>query len=355
MPFCARMGHFIQLLLKHRHIHPSRLVKIMIMLSMCLLLQRSIKKEDALYEQAIKDMAIEEDPVFITGHWRSGTTHLHYLLSLDTEHFAYPTNYQCFFPTVFLTLDEMSWTYRLIKKLMGKRTRLIDNMEFALTSPQEEEWMYLPEGGYSYLFETLVFPWTAVSDPQAILQLSNDQQTRDITLRIFKKLTYASHKRILSKSPGHFSRVPLLKEIFPSSKFIFLVRNPYEVVISTMNTKKILTNILSMQKKSMMDITATAKFLEFYFSVMHQHIALLKENQYIILKYEDLIELPIKYIQHIYRVFNLHYSDQHHKRLIAYLEAHKDYKRNEFHVTPQMKDIIYTECKGIFEKYGYTR
>jgi hypothetical protein len=355
MPFCTRIGYFIQLLLKHRHVHPSRLLKITIMLSMCLLLQRSIKKEDELYERAIKDISIEEDPVFITGHWRSGTTHLHYLMSLDSENFAYATNFQCFFPTVFLTLGETSWTYRVIKKLMGKRTRLIDNMEFALTSPQEEEWMYLPEGGYSYIFEKLVFPVTAVSDPQAILQLSNDQNTRDTTLKIFRKLTYAYRKRILSKSPGHFSRVPLLKDLFPRSKFIFMVRDPYEVVTSTMHTKKILRNILSVQKKYLEDIVTTAKFLDFYFDVMSNHLSLLAENQYVILKYEDLINEPIKNIQHIYESFGINYSSEYHDRLVTYLESRKDYRRNEFLVTAEMKEVIYTECKRIFEEFGYAR
>ncbi|HEY2249632.1 MAG TPA: sulfotransferase, partial [Planctomycetaceae bacterium] len=41
-------------------------------------------------------------PVFILGHWRSGTTHLHNLLSLD-ERFAYPKFAQIMIPKTFLT------------------------------------------------------------------------------------------------------------------------------------------------------------------------------------------------------------------------------------------------------------
>jgi hypothetical protein len=356
MLFCARLRYFIDLLVKHHYVRPSRMAKLLTLLSICLVLQRSIKREDDLYERTVKGVDIREDPLFIIGHWRSGTTYLHYLLGLDTEHFAYPTNYQCFFPTVFLTLDEQSRTYRLVKRMMGKRTRFIDNLEFALTSPQEEEWMYLPEEGYSYMFEKLHFPETAISDYDEILKLSTDQKSREITLRIFKKLTFAYRKRIVSKSPGHFSRIPLLQELFPKSQIVFLVRNPYEVVISTLNTKKILTRILSLQRRTdASDVLSTAKFLKFYFDVTLERLEAIDPSQYTIIRYEDFVKEPVKNIQAIYQHFSINYRKEYHEKLISYLESIKNYKKNKFDVTPEMKAIVYRECRRVFEAYGYTR
>src|SRR4051794_3899053 len=43
-------------------------------------------------------------PVFILGHWRQGTTHLHNLLALDPQ-FAYPTLFQTLYPRSFLTTE----------------------------------------------------------------------------------------------------------------------------------------------------------------------------------------------------------------------------------------------------------
>ena len=45
-------------------------------------------------------------PVFILGHYRSGTTHLHDLLSLDPR-FASPSRFQAFNPLTFLETE--SW------------------------------------------------------------------------------------------------------------------------------------------------------------------------------------------------------------------------------------------------------
>ena len=60
--------------------------------------------EKLIYGRRIAKTEIVEHPVFILGHWRSGTTFLHKLLSLDARH-AYPTLFQCIFPNCFLGFE----------------------------------------------------------------------------------------------------------------------------------------------------------------------------------------------------------------------------------------------------------
>ncbi|HXH09421.1 MAG TPA: sulfotransferase [Alphaproteobacteria bacterium] len=355
MLFSARLEVLLDLLLKHRHFYPPRYFKLAMTLLICVILQRSIKKEERFYQEKVQHLDIVDDPVFITGHWRSGTTYLHYLMSLDIDNFAYPTNYQCFFPTLYLTFNEQSWLYKLLNRLMGIRTRVIDNMELRLDLPQEEEWMYPPEGGFSYILEKLIFPRTAITDYNKIIELSNDKRTKEITLKIFKKLTYAYHKRILSKSPGHFSRIPTLKELFPNGKFLFIVRNPYDVVLSMMHAGKILGRMLSLQRSEPDDVTSIAKFLMFYFDTMHKHIQLLQPNDHVLLRYEDLIQDPIKNIENIYNTFGFPYTNNFENSLRGYLESVKDYKRNRFDLGADTKDLIYRHCQRIFDEYSYPR
>ena len=355
MLFCARLSVFMNLLQKHRNLYPPRYFKLLVQLCICFLLQGLIKREDKFYQDHMQSIEFTDDPVFITGHWRSGTTYLHYLMALDKDNFAYPTNYQCLFPTIFLTVNESSWRYKLLDRVMGTRTRHIDNMELTLTSPQEEEWMYLPEGGFSYIFESLRFPQTSVSNFDEIIRLSNDELTKEITLKIFRKLTFAHNKRILSKSPGHFSRIRLLKEIFPTSKFIFLVRNPYDVVISMVHMKNILRKRLSFQKYYPDDVTSVANFLSFYHNTVKNSLDTLNPHDYIFLKYENLTNQPTKYLQEIYGSFKFQYTDKYEKSLLAYLETVKDYKRNQFELTAEVRDTIYRECPQVFHDYGYER
>ena len=56
--------------------------------------------QSALYGRKIAATDIEEDPIFVIGHWRSGTTLLHELLILDPRH-TYPDTFACFAPNHF--------------------------------------------------------------------------------------------------------------------------------------------------------------------------------------------------------------------------------------------------------------
>ena len=41
--------------------------------------------ERLIHARAINDLELPSDPIFIIGHWRSGTTHLHNLFSQDPQ------------------------------------------------------------------------------------------------------------------------------------------------------------------------------------------------------------------------------------------------------------------------------
>lgn len=62
------------------------------------------RREDRRFGALLDAIAIKP-PLFILGHWRSGTTLLHNLLALD-DRFAYPNLYQVFFPNTFLCTEE---------------------------------------------------------------------------------------------------------------------------------------------------------------------------------------------------------------------------------------------------------
>ena len=85
--------------------------------------------------QKIKYKELNHDPIFIIGHWRSGTTHLHYLMNLDNQ-FIGLENYQAFFYKIaFLS----KWILRpILDKLMPEK-RPQDNIKIDAFAPCEEE------------------------------------------------------------------------------------------------------------------------------------------------------------------------------------------------------------------------
>src|SRR5205823_6477253 len=77
-----------------------------------------------VYGRKITATAVTQPPIFIIGHWRTGTTYLHELLILDERH-TFPNTYECFEPNHFL-LTEWIITHWL-RFLMPTR-RPMDNM-----------------------------------------------------------------------------------------------------------------------------------------------------------------------------------------------------------------------------------
>ena len=78
--------------------------------------------EDSRFKK-LADKPLEMDPLFILGHWRSGTTFVHNIFACD-KHFGYTTTYQTVFPHLML------WGQPFFKKntSMAARARRIRYM-----------------------------------------------------------------------------------------------------------------------------------------------------------------------------------------------------------------------------------
>ena len=114
--------------------------------AVCRLLSVLKPLQDKKYASLLAQKPLEHDPVFILGHWRSGTTFMHNVFSCD-KHFGYNTTYQTVFPHL------MMWGQPFFKKNMSwlmPDKRPTDNMELAVDLPQEEEFALTNMMPYTY-------------------------------------------------------------------------------------------------------------------------------------------------------------------------------------------------------------
>ncbi|MEO0448178.1 MAG: sulfotransferase, partial [Verrucomicrobiota bacterium] len=92
--------------------------------------------EKIFYERTLRDEKLKEPPVFIVGHWRSGTTLLHQILSLDPR-FRFLDFGQMATPHEFL-----GPIHQFYRSLVGRalpEDRGYDRVKLSLDAPQEEE------------------------------------------------------------------------------------------------------------------------------------------------------------------------------------------------------------------------
>ncbi len=103
------------------------------------------------YGRAIDEVELEP-PVFVIGHWRTGTTLLHELLAEDPE-LAAPTVYQTFFPNTFLVAPNLgAWLGGMLAP-----TRPFDNVILGHDRPSEEEFALL-NMGLGTPYQSLAYP-----------------------------------------------------------------------------------------------------------------------------------------------------------------------------------------------------
>ena len=172
--------------------------------SVCRLLSLLQPFENARYRK-IADKPLEMDPVFILGHWRSGTTFMHNVFSCD-KHFGYNTTYQTVFPNLML------WGQPFFKKNMAflmPDKRPTDNMELKVDLPQEEEFALANMMPYTY-YNFWFFPKHMLEYCDRYLLFDNiSEHERKVFKETFLKLIKISlwntnGTQFLSKKPAPY-------------------------------------------------------------------------------------------------------------------------------------------------------
>ena len=309
--------------------------------------------QDAIFGRAIRNTALKGPPIFILGHWRTGTTLLHELMICDPR-FGYPTTYECMDPNHFL-LTEGLFT-RWLSFLMPS-SRPMDNMKAGFDRPQEDEFALCMMGAGSP-YSMLAFP----NDPPEGQEYLDLESLSPRKLRRWKRglkrflrcVTYKSGKRLVLKSPPHTARVKTLKQMFPDAIFIHIVRDPYVVYPSTVNLWKTLQLTHCMQTPTHAGVEEYV--LQTYthmFEKLEQARSVLAPGQLYELRYEDLIKDPVGEMKKIYDHFQLGEFDAYLPHLQSYLATIKGYETNKYQLSDAQKEAIAVRWKNVMERYGY--
>lgn len=310
--------------------------------------------EKAVYGRAVAKTQIHPQPLIILGHWRSGTTWLHELFGLDPQ-FSSPSTYQCLAPTQFLVSGWAKW---LLGFLVPEH-RPMDNMPVGWDRPQEDEFAMCNLGAKSP-YMTIAFPnrgfvyeeyLTFVGVPHA-----ERERWKQTLLGFLRKVTFATKKRLIIKSPGHTARVDMMLEMFPDAKFVHIVRDPYVLFPSTVHLWKRLYDTHGMQEPTYEGVEEHV--LERFVRIddkFDQDRSRIPPGNLISLRYEDLVKNPIPLLRQIYEQLELGDFEQVRPAVEKYLSEQADYKTNKYRLTPEQRAEVTRRWSRYFDRYGYPR
>lgn len=307
--------------------------------------------QDLLLDRKIQREELTAPPIFIIGHWRSGTTHLHELLVRD-ERFGYPDTYECFAPSHALMTGP--WLPGLLSWLVPSK-RPMDNMAFGWRRPQEEEFALFALGAESP-YETIVFPGELppggesfeFSSPRAL-----DHWRRQLEW-FLKSVQLRTGKQIVLKSPPHTARVGLLAELFPGAKFIHIVRDPMEVFPSTVRLWRTLWETQGLQTPNYDELH------EYVFGSFEQMYARFEEQRsaiapgcYAEVRYDELTADPLAQLERIYDELDLGDFAAARPNVEAYVDSLGDYRRNTHRLDPALAEEIARRWGPLMAPYGF--
>jgi len=294
-------------------------------------------------------------PLFVIGHWRTGTTLLHELISLDQQ-FAYPSTFECFTPHHFL-VSRTLLKWPLAWTLPNKRP--MDSMKNGIDLPQEDEFA-LCTLGCPTPYRKMAFPNEGVVYPELIDMKNVDANTLDdfrAALTYFlKALTLRYDKRLALKSPTHTGRIGTLNEWFPGSKFLHIARNPYDTIPSTVHLWRTLEKFQGLQLPKYSDEDLLTEILDTFESMYDsyfEHRDQLAPDQICEIRFEELIQDPVNVLATAYETLELEGFEQVKPKIEANFEARKGHKINPKNLDANLKASIDRRLDRYISEFGY--
>jgi omega-hydroxy-beta-dihydromenaquinone-9 sulfotransferase len=321
-----------------------------------------------IFGKCIAGLDLDLPPLFIIGHWRTGTTHLHELLTLD-ERFTAPTTLQCFVPAHFLISRRM---LRIFSFLLPEK-RPMDDVAMSLDSPQEDEFALLNLGVPSP-YETMMFPNHRPVGHEFLNMSGVAREQVDAwkagLLRFLQLVNYSckhqgklpiAPRRIVLKSPPHTARLAILRSMFPAAQFIHLVRHPCDVFASTVWLWRVMYNVQGFQipRFDLLPNGAPSigqyvlDTMELIYRDFRAQAAQIPSHQFCEVRYEDLVRAPIVEMERIYRELKLGGFETARPKLECRLHKLKSYKRSGHRVSEAERAEIFRRWRWYAEQYGY--
>ena len=266
--------------------------------------------------------------VVVLGYFRSGTTHLHYLLSCDPR-MRTPMWCETLAPQGFA----LSWSFLrifMIPFISAKRPQ--DDVAIGPEWPAEDDFAVNNWTGASSLMGRFVLPrehayYDRFHSLEGLSGAERARWRRTLWAFCWKACRLARRRTLLLKTPSHTARVAALAELFGERvKFVHISREPGAVVRSNVNMAERLS-VFNLQTPRAGDDVRTRIEEEYADSEdSGGHGGCRRYRRVAEVRYEDLVADPLGELRRVYGELGLEWSEALQARAGRYLSEVRDYK-----------------------------
>lgn len=311
--------------------------------------------EEWLHGDRVAKVALDPPPVFILGHWRSGTTYLHHLMASDRESFVCPTVFQVINPHTFLCLSRIA---RLWLSALVPKRRPMDEVNLDINAPHEDEFAALLMTRRSS-FLSVVFPEREAFygryltfkgvDPREIAEWQS------ALLYFYRKLALLSPGTLLLKSPSHTGKIRHLLQMIPGARFVHLHRNPYAVFRSYRHYFLTAPQYSCLQRPERLPVedVILKRYQELY-DAYFDDLPLIPEGRFCDVAYEELDRDPLGVLEGIYARLGLPGFSQARPGMESFLALRTGYRKTPHRpIEADLQRRIREQWGRSFESWGY--
>lgn len=308
--------------------------------------------------EQIDKTSIDQAPVFVLGHWRSGTSMLQNYLAQDPQ-FATPCLADVIYPNSLVRFHTRFDDHYVSGSELNSRP--MDNVKVNLGTPGEDEFALAAVTLRSPLL-SWVFPKNSEHYDRYLTFDNVDEKEvkewRAAFLYYVKKLTLTYKKQILLKSPQHTARIHLLLSLFPDAKFIHIHRHPYALFKSTQKLYQTAVSSSALQSIPK-DATSIERILGIH-TAMYDSFFKYKDRipaqNFVDIAFERIERDPVEAIKHIYQTLKLDGFEAFLPILTAEVEKNRSYKKNKYtQLSEHDKRQIYEAWQRSFEYWNYNK
>ena len=319
--------------------------------------------EDWRYRRRVRKMRLHQPPLYLLGHWRSGTSFLQFLLGRDPN-IVFHSKFQTFFPKSFLLTEE---TVKPIAKTFLNGFAGISawrngiSLDMGLDTPSEIEVSLMNEGSPVSFHWGHVFPrsWQYYFDrflfQDDLTRREIRQWERDVHRLNRKVQLKHPHSRVMIKNPGDTARIDRILALYPDARFVFLHRNPYDVFYSNI---KLWENLLKNLSLQYMPKEELKRAILYTYRRMHQAYleqrSLIPSDNLVEISHRELSADPVGTSRTIYKSLGLDGWAEARSAIEAYAKNRRhNYQSANYQYAPEDIKAIEEEWGFMFEAFGY--
>lgn len=286
------------------------------------ILQNRLRIEDHLRQNPELLSSPVEEPIFVTGLGRSGTTLLHELLALDTAH-RVPLLWEMMYsvpppePTTYLSDPRV--------KAAHKEITLMDAIDPAFSGMHENAGHLPSECIFIFAHQFATDMWVGTYPVPGYTQWLSGVDLRpiyDYHLRFLQLLQSRQRgERWVMKAPSHLSSLPLLFQTYPDAQVVITHRDPLKVIASLTNLMATLQWMRS-RKVDYEGIVAAMAFGLGYLlerSTNERDTGKVPADQITDIRYTDLVRDPLGTVRSLYESWERELSGETADRILNYI------------------------------------